>query len=163
MALNLIDENKGCTIDRQRFTWKELVQPPISKLDDDAFTRVRIILMNGIEMEALRFSHGCARMNGDLQLLLAQLRRVEQHQASMVNGLIGADHSTLETTIGYEQVAIEVTAAVAQAEGLSSASSAAFRCARRRSFSATLASIRASCSGVAAPWWRAFHSSCGIP
>ena len=116
MALNLLDENKGCPIDRQRFTWKELVQPPISKLDDDAFTRVRIILMNGIEMEALRFSHSCARMNGDLQLLLAQLRRVEQHQASMVNGLIGADHSTLETTIGYEQVAIEVTAAVAQAE-----------------------------------------------
>ncbi len=116
MALNLLDENKGCPIDRQRFTWKELVQPPISKLDDDAFTRVRIILMNGIEMEALRFSHSCARMNGDLQLLLAQLRRVEQHQASMVNGLIGADHSTLETTIGYEQVAIEVTAAVAQTE-----------------------------------------------
>ena len=72
--------------------------------------------MNGIEMEALRFSHSCARMNGDLQLLLAQIRRVEQHQASMVNWLIGADHSTLETTIGYEQVAIEVTAAVAQAE-----------------------------------------------
>jgi hypothetical protein len=92
MALNLLDENKGCPIDRQRFTWKELAQPPISKLDDDAFTRVRIILMNGIEMEALRFSHGCARMNGELQLLLAQLRRVEQHQASMVNGLIGADH-----------------------------------------------------------------------
>jgi hypothetical protein len=116
MALNLLDENKGCPIDRQRFTWKEVAQPPISKLDDDAFTRVRVILMNGIEMEALRFSHSCARMNGDLQLLLAQLRRVEQHQASMVNGLIGADHSTLETTIGYEQVAIEVTAAVAQAE-----------------------------------------------
>lgn len=34
----------------------------------------------------------------------------------MVNGLIGADHSTLETTIGYEQVAIEVTATVAQNE-----------------------------------------------
>ena len=25
MALNLLDENKGCPIDRQRFTWKELV------------------------------------------------------------------------------------------------------------------------------------------
>jgi hypothetical protein len=115
MALNLL-EDKGCALDRQRFTWKELVQTPISKLDDDAFTRVRIILMNGIEMEALRFSHGCARMNGALQLPLAQIRRVEQHQASMVNGLLGADHSTLETTIGYEQVAIEVTAVVAQNE-----------------------------------------------
>src|SRR5688500_3925447 len=115
MALNLF-EDKGCALDRQRFTWKELVQPPISKLDDDAFTRMRVILMNGIEMEALRFSHSCARMNGALQLPLAQIRRVEQHQASMVNGLLGADHSTLETTIGYEQLAIEVTAVVAQNE-----------------------------------------------
>lgn len=115
MALNLF-EDKGCPLEKQRFTWKELVQPPISKLDDDAFTRVRVILMNGIEMEAIRFSHGCARMNKELQLPLAQLRIVEQHQATMVNGLIGADHSTLETTIGYEQVAIEVTAVVAQNE-----------------------------------------------
>jgi hypothetical protein len=58
LALNLF-EDKGCPLDKQRFTWKELVQPPISKLDDDAFTRVRSILMNAIEMEAIRFSHGC--------------------------------------------------------------------------------------------------------
>jgi hypothetical protein len=115
MALNLLTD-KGTPLDKQRFTWKELIQPPISKLDDDAFTRVRVILMNGIEMEALRFSHSCARMNKDLQLALAKVRRVEQHQASMVNNLLGADHSTLETTIGYEQVAIEVTAVVAQNE-----------------------------------------------
>ena len=50
-------------LERQTFTWRELVQPPYSKLDDDAFTRVRVILMNGIESEALRFSHACARMN----------------------------------------------------------------------------------------------------
>ncbi|WP_219815494.1 hypothetical protein, partial [Arthrobacter sp. B0490] len=35
---------------------------------------------------------------------------------TMVNWLIGADHSPLETTVAYEQVAIEVTAAVAQNE-----------------------------------------------
>ena len=52
-------------------------------------------------------------MNKALQLPLAQIRRVEQHQATMINWLIGADHSPLETTIAYEQVAIEVTAAVA--------------------------------------------------
>ena len=44
------------------------------------------------------------------------LHRVEQHQATMINWLLSADHSPLETTIAYEQVAIEVTAAVAQAE-----------------------------------------------
>lgn len=115
MALDLSDI-KGCPIDRQRFTWRELVQKPISKLDDDAFTRVRIILLNGLELEALRFQHSAARMNRDLQVPLAKVRRVEHHQATCINWLIGADHSPLETTIAYEQVAIEVTAAVAQRE-----------------------------------------------
>mgnify|MGYP000660365806 FL=1 len=115
MALSLFDE-KGTPLDRQRITWKEMVQKPISKLDDDAFTRVRVILMNGQETEAMRFSHACARMNADLQRPLADVRRIEQHQQTLVNWLIGADHSPLETTIGYEQVAIEITAAVAQRE-----------------------------------------------
>ena len=115
MAFSLYDST-GIAPERQRFTWRELVQPPISKLDDDAYTRVRIILMNGIETEALRFSHAAARVNQALRLPLAQVRRCEQHQATMVNWLLGADHSPLETTIAYEQVAIEVTAALAQAE-----------------------------------------------
>jgi rubrerythrin len=115
MAFNLFS-SKGCPLDRQRFTWRDMVGNPISKLDDDAFTRVRIILMNGLENEALRFGHLAARFNRDLRVPLARVRRVEQHQATMVNWLIGPDHSPLETTIAYEQVAIEVTAAVAQAE-----------------------------------------------
>lgn len=115
MALNLM-EQKGTSLDRQLFDWRDMVRVPISKLDDDAFTRVRIILMNGIESEALRFQHACARMNKDLQLPLARIRRIEQHQQTLVNWLLSADHSPLETTIAYEQVAIEVTASVAQHE-----------------------------------------------
>ncbi len=115
MALDLFKE-QGVPLDRQVFTWRELSGMPISKLDDDAFTRVRIILMNGIEAEASRFSHACARMNRPLQLALARVRRVEQHQRTMVNWMLGADHSPLENTIGFEQVAVEVTASVAQQE-----------------------------------------------
>lgn len=115
MSINLLRE-KGTPIEKQRFTWKELVQQPVSKLNDDAFTKIRIILMNGQELEANRFSHMCARFNKDLQLPLAKVRRIEQHQATMINWLLGADMSPLETTIAYEQVAIEVTAAVAQKE-----------------------------------------------
>jgi rubrerythrin len=89
---------------------------PISKLDDDAFTRVRIILMNGIETDALRLKNIGARFNGHLRQALAEVRRAEQHQATMVNWLLSADHSPLEITVAYEQVAIEVTAAVAQNE-----------------------------------------------
>ncbi|MFL5815439.1 MAG: hypothetical protein ACJ763_17825 [Bdellovibrionia bacterium] len=115
MAINLF-KDKGAPLQNQKFTWKELVQPPVSKLDDDAFTKVRVILLNGIELEALRFSHVFSRTHRDLQLPLARLRRVEQHQATMVNWLLGADMSPLETTIAYEQVAIEVTASIARKE-----------------------------------------------
>jgi hypothetical protein len=115
MAVDLL-KDKGTPLEKQRFTWRELVQPPYSKLDDDAFTRVRVILMNGIESEALRFGHACARMNRELQIPLARVRRIEQHQQTLVNWLNPADQSPLETTIGFEQVAIEVTASVAENE-----------------------------------------------
>jgi rubrerythrin len=115
MAFNLFD-SKGTPIENQRYTWRDMVREPLSKLDDDAFTRVRVIIMNGIEIESLRFQHMAARFNRDLRLPLALVRRSEQHQATMINWLIGADHSPLETTIAYEQAAIELTAAVAQRE-----------------------------------------------
>jgi hypothetical protein len=115
MGFNLFSA-KGCALEQQRFTWRDMVTKPISKLDDDAFTRVRIILMNGIENEAIRFQHMASRISRDLRPSLARIRRTEQHQATTINWLLGSDHSPIETTIAYEQVAIEVTAAVAQRE-----------------------------------------------
>jgi hypothetical protein len=115
MAFSLFD-SRGVRVEDQRFTWRDMVQKPISKLDDDAFTRVRVILMNGIEHEALRFSHTAARCHAALRLPFARVRRTEQHQCTMVNWLLAPDHSPLETTIGYEQAAIEVSAAIAQHE-----------------------------------------------
>jgi len=115
MALDLMNE-KGVRLDKQLFTWRDLVRTPMSKLNSDAFTRVRVILMNGIEMEALNFQHACARMNQRLRRALAEVRMIEKHQQTMVNWLLPPDQSPLETTIAYEQVAIEVTAQVAQHE-----------------------------------------------
>jgi hypothetical protein len=115
VALDLFKE-KGVPLDRQVFTWKDLVRRPYSKLDDDAFTRVRVIFMNGIEADAVRFKHLLARMSRQLREPLALVRRVEHHQQTMVNWLNPADQSPLETTLGFEQVAIEVTASVAQKE-----------------------------------------------
>jgi hypothetical protein len=115
MALDIFEE-RGVPLDKQVFTWRELAGPTYSKLNDDAFTRVRVILMNGIEAEALRFAHAAGRMNKDLQGPLARVRRIDQHQQTLVNWLNPPDQSALETTIGFEQVAIEVTAALAQQE-----------------------------------------------
>jgi hypothetical protein len=115
MSMNLFD-SKGCDLSQQRFNWKELVQKPISKLDDDAFTRVRVILMNGVELDSLRTKQVALRMNRDARVELARLMRVEHHQATAINWLISPDHSPLETTIAYEQVAVELTASVAEHE-----------------------------------------------
>jgi hypothetical protein len=112
MSLDLMNE-RGTPLEKQQFTLRELVQQPYSKLDDDAFTRVRVILMNGIEAQAVRFSHSAARMNRDLQLPLARMRRIEHLQQTVVNWLNPPDQNVLETTIGFEQVAIEITAQVA--------------------------------------------------
>jgi hypothetical protein len=100
-TLTSLFDTKGCPLDKQKFTWREMAGKPISKLDDDAFTRVRIILMNGVETDALRLKNIGARFNGHLRQALAEVRRTEQHQATMVNWLLSA---------------IEVTAAVAQTE-----------------------------------------------
>src|SRR5689334_18155133 len=115
MTIDLL-RDKGTPLSRQRMSWKDMVGKPLSKLDDDAFTRVRVILMNGLELDSLRTKQVAIRMNREARVPLAQMLRVEQHQATTINWLLGADHSPIETTIGYEQTAIEVTASVAKLE-----------------------------------------------
>jgi hypothetical protein len=108
---------RGIPLDEQRFTWREMAASrPLSKLDDDAFTRVRVILMNGIMSDALRFKHIASRMNEAIRPSLAEIRRIEQQMQTMIGCLLPADQSPLETTIAHEQTAIEITASIAQHE-----------------------------------------------
>jgi hypothetical protein len=72
--------------------------------------------MNGQEHDSIRTKQVAIRSNLQARETLSQLMRVEQHQATTINWLLGADHSPLETTIAFEQVAIEITASVAQLE-----------------------------------------------
>jgi rubrerythrin len=111
-------EEKGTPLDRQLRTWKQVAQPPFRKQEVDAFTRCRVVIMNGIEVEAGVFSHGFARMSPDRELneTLARLRMVEHQQQNTINWLNPPDQSVLETTIAYEQVAIEITAYLARHE-----------------------------------------------
>ena len=117
MAMNPFRE-RGIPIDRQIRSWKQVALPPYRKQDVDAFTRCRVILMNGIENEATVFSHALARVSDDpdLKAQLAALRRIEHQQQNTINWLNPADQSVLETTIGFEQVAIELTAYLARTE-----------------------------------------------
>ncbi len=117
MAFNPLKE-KGTPIERQFRNWDELNVAPYDRDEVHPYTRTRIILMNGIEVEAAMFKHQFARNTDDYVLgqRLAQTRRIEQQQQRIVNWLIPADESTLEVTLGYEQVAVDLTAWLARNE-----------------------------------------------
>jgi rubrerythrin len=117
MTFNPLAE-KGIPLDRQLRSWSELNVQPYDKESVHPYTRCRIIVMNGIEVESIIFSHQFARNTIDTKLKgqLAQVRRMEQQQQKSVNWLVPGDETTLENTIGYEQVAVDLTAGIAQLE-----------------------------------------------
>lgn len=98
---------------------QELIYPKAyNKYEVDPYTKVRIILMNGIEVESTLFKHQFHRncMNNDLRRELALLRRTEQQQQKVINWLSPKNETPLEVTIGYEHVAVDLTAWLAQNE-----------------------------------------------
>ncbi|MBI0294069.1 hypothetical protein JBE04_06100 [Streptomyces sp. PRKS01-29] len=111
-------EQRGIPLDRQTRTWRELDVTPIDPDRCDPYTRCRIITMNGIEIEAILFSHQMARHCEDMDVKrqLAETRSVEAQQQKAVNWLLPGLASVLETTIAYEQVAVDLTAWVARME-----------------------------------------------
>ncbi len=117
MAINPFRE-KGRPVEKQIRNWSEINIKPYNKNEVHPYTRTRVILMNGIEAEAVWFGHQFARHTDDLALKqqLALSRRIEQQQQKMINWLPPADESTLEITIGYEQVAVDLTAYLARTE-----------------------------------------------
>ncbi|KJS28755.1 MAG: hypothetical protein VR64_23260 [Desulfatitalea sp. BRH_c12] len=117
MAFNPLKE-KGIPVEKQLKDWSTLNVKPYDKNDVNPYTRCRIIIMNGAEVEGAFFSHQFARHCDDIELkrTLAMARRVEQQQQKRINWLIPANESPLEVTIGYEQVAVDLTAALAQNE-----------------------------------------------
>lgn len=100
------------------YDWKTIYPESYSKNDTDAFTKTRIILMNGTEYEAVWFSHQFFRhcKDNDLRRQLEYVRKNEQQQQKKIACLKPKDESVLETTIGYEQLAVELTAILAQRE-----------------------------------------------
>ncbi|MBU3803926.1 MAG: hypothetical protein H9872_04125 [Candidatus Cellulosilyticum pullistercoris] len=98
--------------------WENIYPQPYNKYTVDPYTRTRIILMNGTEIESIFFSHQFARncTNNDLRREIAILRRLDQQQQKIISVLKPADESILEHTIGYEQLAVDLTAELAQRE-----------------------------------------------
>lgn len=95
--------------------WQQLAPKSYDKNTVDPYTKTRIILMNGTEFEQVWFSHQFHRNcnNNDLRRDLAVLRRSEQQQQKRIAALKPKDETPLETTISYEQLAVDLTAEIA--------------------------------------------------
>lgn len=117
MTFNPLTE-KGIPLDRQLRNWRELNVTPVDPDETDPYTKCRIITMNGIEVEAALFSHHFNRICRDREVKeqLARTRYIEQQQQKAVNWLLPGTASVLETTISYEQVAVDLTGWVARNE-----------------------------------------------
>ena len=111
-------EEKSIPIEEQFTNWSTLVQTQYDKNEVDAYTRTRVILMNGIENNSVLTSHAIARMtnNDEIKSVMAAIRRADSQHQTTINWLNPANQGILETTIGYEQVAVDLTANLAKNE-----------------------------------------------
>ncbi|MBQ1269604.1 MAG: hypothetical protein IIY09_03890, partial [Clostridia bacterium] len=109
---------KGGSIEKSLQNWQQLYPKPYNKRDVDPYTKTRVILMNGTEFEANWFSHQMARHieDPDLKRELALTRMVEKQQQLKISLLKPVNESILEHTIGYEQLAVDLTAELAKRE-----------------------------------------------
>ena len=111
-------EEKAKDLDKTYKNWKSINVKPYDKETVDPYTRVRVILMNGTEFEAIwntsRFTRHCT--NNEVRRDMALLRRGEQQQQKRIASLKPRNESMLEHTIGYEQLAVDLTAILAQRE-----------------------------------------------
>ena len=108
-------KEKPKSLESTIMSFTKISHKPFDK-DGCAYTRVRQILMNGTEFEAVwckhHFHSHC--LDNDVRRQVALLRRCEQQQQKLVAGLKPVNESILVSTIGYEQLAVDLTAFLAQ-------------------------------------------------
>jgi hypothetical protein len=107
---------RGVSLERQAFDWGDLVRHPISKLDTDAFARMRVLLLTAMEGESRRFLDACARNNPGLRLPVGRVCRTEHAQETLLEMLFPASFSPAEKGVVQEQLALEAGAMLAQRE-----------------------------------------------
>ena len=98
--------------------WNSMYPKPYDKDTANPYTKLRVILMNGTQVEQVFFLHQFHRNcnNNDLRREIALLRRIEQQQQKKIQCLKPLNESILETTIMYELLAVDLTARMAQNE-----------------------------------------------
>lgn len=111
-------EEKPQKVEKSFQSWNNVLVKPYDKMTVDPYTRLRVILMSGTEFESVRLGHAFTRCctNNDVRRELALIRRSEQLQQKRVASLKPMDENILEHTIGYEQLAVDLTANLALGE-----------------------------------------------
>ena len=109
-------EEKGIAIDKSYESFCTMYPHAYDKNETSPYTKTRIILMNGTEYDANWFSHQFARhiTDNDLKRDIALCREAEKQQQLKIALLKPIGESVLEHTIGYEQLAVDLTAELAK-------------------------------------------------
>ena len=73
-------EQQGIPLDQQLRNWSELNVEPYDKRTIHPYSRSRVIVLNGVEVESIIFSHQFNRMTDNIEIKnsLALSRRVDQ-------------------------------------------------------------------------------------
>ncbi len=100
------------------YSFKGLSLKPYDKNTASPYTKTRVILMNGTEFESNMFLHQFNRhcLNNEVRRIIAEVRRSEQQQQKRIASLKPINETILETTIGYEQLAVDLTVDLAKKE-----------------------------------------------
>lgn len=113
--INPFTEKNAAPVDKF-MSVEEYSPKPYDKKKASPYTKTRVILLNGAEFEQTYFLHNFHRScdNDDLRKEIALIRRHEQQQQKVISSLKPIDETNLETTIGYEQLAVDLTAIFAK-------------------------------------------------
>ena len=97
---------------------EKLYPKPYDKNETSPYTKTRIILACGAEYEANWHSHQTMRRLSDTEIRrsLSLVRFLEKQQQQYLAQLKPVSESILETTIAYEQLAVDLTAGMAKRE-----------------------------------------------
>ena len=100
------------------YNWKNLCLKPYDKNTASPYLKTRVILMNGTEFESNMFLHQLNRhcLNNEIRRIAAEVRRSEQQQQKRIASLKPINETIIETTIAYEQLAVDLTADMAKKE-----------------------------------------------
>ena len=111
-------KERSRSLDNNFIPLKKMYPKSYNKDKTSPYSKTRVILMNGTEFESAWFMHQFARHCDipEIKQALAVVRRQEQQQQKRISCLKPINESILETTIAYEQLAIDLTACLAKHE-----------------------------------------------